>query len=135
MTPTWSGSANRPATVLATLAASGTDERAFRHAHVISRADRLGPRFYDGLGAADTALFSRGKNSKMADRVSRAYASGVVHGPGDAAPRSFAPRGRGDDDAAEDDWVALAARRAPSVSLAAARRRQTKKLAARNLTP
>ena len=117
------------------LAASGTDERTFRHAHVISRADRLGPRFYDGLGAADTALFSRGKNSKMADRVSRAYASGVVHGPGDAAPRSFAPRGRGDDDAAEDDWVALAARRAPSVSLAAARRRQTKKLAARNLTP
>ncbi|KAH8098279.1 hypothetical protein JL720_1214 [Aureococcus anophagefferens] len=97
------------------LAASGTDERAFRHAHVISRADRLGPRFYDGLGAADTALFSRGKNSKMADRVSRPYASGVVHGPGDAAPRSFAPRG-GATTTPPRRLVALAARRAPSVS-------------------
>ena len=44
-------------------------------------AERLGPRFWDGQGAADTALFSRGgKTDKRSDRVAAAFKGATSKG-------------------------------------------------------
>ena len=55
---------------------------------MISRAERLGPRFADGLGAADAALFSRGKNVLRSEQMDKAYSAGMTLGPGAALTES-----------------------------------------------
>ena len=52
-----------------------------KHSQVISRADRLGPRYWDGQGAADTALFSRGGKTEMrSKRVAGAFSAQMGKG-------------------------------------------------------
>lgn len=65
----------------AVAAAAGTDDFSLKHSQIISRADRLGPRYWDGQGAADTALFSRGGRTEMrAKRVAGAFQMQVRKG-------------------------------------------------------
>ncbi|KAJ1453644.1 hypothetical protein M885DRAFT_567255 [Pelagophyceae sp. CCMP2097] len=52
------------------------------HESCISRAERLGPRYAPGAGAADTALFSRGRNSSGAEKKKQAYSAGIVQSLG-----------------------------------------------------
>ena len=62
-------------------AAAGTDDFSLKHSQVISRADRLGPRYWDGQGAADTALFSRGGKTEMrSKRVAGAFSAQMGKG-------------------------------------------------------
>ena len=65
----------------AVAAAAGTDDFSLKHSQVISRADRLGPRYWDGQGAADTALFSRGGKTEMrSKRVAGAFSAQMGKG-------------------------------------------------------